>query len=83
MNVKEGGQHGVMTGDIFHHPIIFLEPGLINTGDWNPELARATRQTLAQRFADTDTLLLTMHFPAPTAGRIHSCNHGFTFKYLR
>lgn len=83
VNVKEGGQHGVMTGDIFHHPIIFLEPGLINTGDWNPELARATRQTLTERFADTETLLLTMHFPAPTAGRIHSCNHGFTFKYLR
>lgn len=82
VHVKEGGRHGVMTGDIFHHPIIFLEPGLINTGDWNPELARSTRQRIAERLADTDTLLLTMHFPAPSAGRIVSCQHGFDFKYL-
>jgi len=82
VHVKDNGQHGVMTGDIFHHPIIFLEPGLINTGDWNPTLARETRQRLCERFADTSSVLLTMHFPAPTAGRIHSCSHGFKFKYL-
>jgi len=23
-----------------------------------------------------------MHFPAPTAGRIASCHHGFRFNYL-
>lgn len=83
VHVKDGGRHGVMTGDIFHHPIIFLEPGLVNTGDWNPELARTVRQRIAERLADTDTLLLTMHFASPTAGRIHSCHHGFTFQYLR
>lgn len=75
VHVKDGGQHGVITGDIFHHPIIFLEPDLINTGDWNPELARQTRIELAERLADTSSLLLTMHFPAPTAGRI-VCRNG-------
>lgn len=82
VHVKEAGHHGVMTGDIFHHPIIFLEPGLINTGDWNPELAISVRQRISRSFADTSTLLLTMHFPAPTAGRIVSCHHGFRFNYL-
>lgn len=82
VHVKAAGHQGVMTGDIFHHPIVFLEPGLINTGDWNPELAISVRQRISQRFADTSTLLLTMHFPAPTAGRIASCQHGFRFDYL-
>lgn len=83
VNVKASGHHAVMTGDIFHHPIIFLEPGLVNTGDWNPEMARSTRQRITEQLADTSTLLLTMHFPAPTAGRIHSCSHGFKFDFLK
>lgn len=82
VHVNEKGQHGVMTGDIFHHPIIFLEPGLINTGDWNPEMARQTRERITHQLADTNTVLLTMHFPSPTAGRIHSCAKGFRFEYL-
>ena len=83
VHVKHKGQHGVMTGDIFHHPIIFLEPWLINTGDWNPEMARQTRERITHQLADTSTVLLTMHFPTPTAGRIHSCNSGFKFEFLK
>lgn len=81
VHVRDQGDHAVMTGDIFHHPIIFPEPGLINTGDWNPELARTTRQALCERLSDTATLLLTMHFPSPTAGRIHSRNGQFGFSF--
>lgn len=58
--------------DLVHHPIVFLEPALVNLGDWDPELARRTRQALFERCVDTSTLLLTMHFPAPTAGRLVS-----------
>lgn len=82
VHVQEAGHHAVMTGDIFHHPIIFLEPSLINLGDWNPELAISVRQRISERFADTSSLLLTMHFPAPTAGRIASCQYGFKFNFL-
>ena len=82
IHVRGDGHHAVMTGDIFHHPIIFLQPDLINGGDWEPVLARQTRNELCERLSDTSSLLLTMHFPSPTAGRIHSRNGQFRFAFL-
>ena len=82
IHVKGGGQESIMSGDIVHHPILFLEPGLINLGDFDPAMASETRRKLFERCADTSTTLLTMHFPSPTAGRLTSCAHGFRFHFL-
>lgn len=73
--------HAIMSGDIIHHPIILAEPHLINPGDLDPVMARQARQRLLEACADTDTLLLTGHFPAPTAGRVVSRADGFRFQF--
>lgn len=82
IHVKGGGTEAIMTGDIIHHPILFLEPGLATQHDVNKAECDRTRQRLLERLSDTRDLLLTAHFCAPTAGRVHSCQHGFRFQYL-
>lgn len=82
IHVKGGGQEAIMTGDIIHHPILLLEPGLETKHDVDKTACDRTRQRLLERLADTNDLLLTAHFCAPTAGRVSSCAHGFRFNYL-
>jgi glyoxylase-like metal-dependent hydrolase (beta-lactamase superfamily II) len=82
IHVKGGGRESIMTGDILHHPILFLEPGLATKHDVDKATCDSTRQRLLERVADTDDVLLTAHFCAPTAGRVMSCSHGFKFRYL-
>lgn len=82
IHVKGGGREAILTGDMFHHPIIFLEPSLETPHDFNPEENKQSRLKILERLADSDDLLLSAHFPSPTAGRICSCSHGFKFSYL-
>lgn len=80
INVKAEGREAIMSGDMLHHPILFLERELVNLGDWNPDMAAASRARLLARCADNSGLLHTMHFPTPTAGTVTrqgSGNHEF------
>lgn len=71
-----------MTGDMIHHPIVFREPTLECAFDFDKQVSNISRQKVLERLADTNGLLLTSHFPTPTAGRICSCSSGFRFEYL-
>lgn len=70
VNVRAGGRHAVLAGDVVHHPIQIARP------DWNsrfcvdPALSRATRTRFVDRYAETDSVILPAHFASPTAGRI-------------
>jgi glyoxylase-like metal-dependent hydrolase (beta-lactamase superfamily II) len=80
VNVGDHGrERAVFTGDVIHHPIQFADPSLTNLADFDAKQAHDTRLALMHRYADTDTLLLTGHFPSPTAGRIVS--HGDRFRF--
>jgi hypothetical protein len=50
--------------------------------DFDAEMGRRTRMRLIERCADTSTLLLSAHFPAPTAGHVCACGDAFRFKFL-
>jgi glyoxylase-like metal-dependent hydrolase (beta-lactamase superfamily II) len=73
------GARAILTGDIVHNPVQYALP------DWNSTFcldairARQTRRALIERCADTGTLVLPAHFPAPTAGRIVSAHGAFKF----
>ncbi|MCY1259858.1 Metallo-beta-lactamase superfamily protein [compost metagenome] len=82
VHVKGGDSEAIMTGDVFHHPIVFNEPSLVNTGDWRPDLAMRTRQRLMARCADSPVTLLSMHFPAPTAGKLISSAARVRFQFF-
>lgn len=82
VNVGEHGrERAVFTGDVIHHPIQFIDPHIANLADFDPHQAHETRFGLMQRYADTDTLVMTGHFPSPTAGRIVSRGDRFRFAF--
>lgn len=81
IHVKGAGREAILSGDVIHHPILVAEPDLPMFADHDPAQARLTRRALLARCADTSTLLLPAHFPAPTAGRICSCAAGFRFSF--
>ena len=82
IHVRGGGREAIMTGDMFHHPIVFTEPSLETQHDFDPAENNRSRKKVLERLADKDDLLLTAHFPTPTAGRICSCATGFKFNFL-
>jgi glyoxylase-like metal-dependent hydrolase (beta-lactamase superfamily II) len=70
-----------MSGDVIHHPIQCAAPWLANAADFDPAAALATRVALLQQLADTSIILLSGHFPSPTAGRVVSHSHAFRFRF--
>jgi glyoxylase-like metal-dependent hydrolase (beta-lactamase superfamily II) len=82
INIRSGGQHVIVTGDVMHHPVQCREPDWSTVFCWNPDMAVHTRRALLSSVADTETLLLPIHFPAPTAGRVESDGERFRYRFL-
>jgi glyoxylase-like metal-dependent hydrolase (beta-lactamase superfamily II) len=80
--IAGGGRSALVTGDAIHHPIQLGRPHWYCSADVDPEVSSATRADLVERYADTDTVLLTAHFRGPTAGRIVSHPRGARFDFL-
>jgi glyoxylase-like metal-dependent hydrolase (beta-lactamase superfamily II) len=74
--------HAVATGDAFHHLLQLNHPELSQGADQDVVQSTLTRRRLFESFADTDTIVLPGHFPAPTAGRIESAGDGLRFRFL-
>lgn len=70
INLKQGGQSALFTGDSFHHPVQVAYPEWSSFACTDREQSAATRQKTVERLCDTDTYMLGAHFAAPTAGRV-------------
>ncbi|MEU9118911.1 MBL fold metallo-hydrolase [Streptomyces sp. NPDC048506] len=73
----------LITGDAIHHPVQLPHPGLTSCVDIDPGQAAATRRRLLASLADTDTLVLGSHFPAPTGGRVTSQSGAYRLAPVR
>lgn len=80
--VAGGGREALLCGDVVHHPIQLAHPWLTVAADYDPVRADATRRALLERCADTDTLLLTGHFPDPTAGFVRRAGSAYAFAFV-
>jgi glyoxylase-like metal-dependent hydrolase (beta-lactamase superfamily II) len=67
----------VFTGDLLHSPVQLAHPEARWAGDEDGALAAATRGEFLDRYADTSTLVCTMHCPAPPAGWLRRAGHGY------
>ncbi len=76
-----GGDRVVFTGDLIYSPLQTRLPDLPMTVDADRERAIATRRAFLERFADTGTLVCTMHFPAPSAGLLRRWRDGYRLDY--
>ncbi|MFF1413742.1 MBL fold metallo-hydrolase [Streptomyces sp. NPDC058289] len=74
--VESGGERAVITGDLVHHPVQFTEPDVAGLADTDTTQAAATRRAFVDRYADTGTLVIGTHFPAPTAGLLRRGGDG-------
>jgi glyoxylase-like metal-dependent hydrolase (beta-lactamase superfamily II) len=81
INIHSEGQHAMVTGDLMHHPLQCREPDWSTIFCWDPAIAARTRRALLSSVADTGTLLLPIHFPAPTAGRVESDGTRFRYRF--
>lgn len=70
LKIESGGQRAIITGDMMHHALQCCEPSWSTCFDWDPRQAEASRRKFLTDVADTDALILPIHFPPPTAGRV-------------
>ena len=75
-------QNAIVAGDVVHHASQFLEPQLSCFADVDPELARKTRQRIFAQCCETDSILLSGHFPGPTVGKLTREGNNFSFRFL-
>lgn len=75
------GQDAVVTGDLIHSPVQCRFPQWNFKFDHHKEQAGRTRLEFLTRYADTDTRVLTAHFPLPSAGHVRTADDAFHFHY--
>ena len=81
-NLASAGATAVFAGDAMHHPLQIYEPDWSTTVCTDPGQAVASRRAILERLVDTDTLLVTAHFPGHTVGHVVDRGDGFGFRYL-
>jgi glyoxylase-like metal-dependent hydrolase (beta-lactamase superfamily II) len=81
VRLRSGGKDAVMSGDLLHHPLQCLHPAWSTNFCWDQERSRATRLSFLESVADTETLVIPAHFPAPTAGYVESHAAAFRFRF--
>ncbi len=82
VNIASRGRNAVMTGDMMHSPIQLAYPAWSPNFDHDPVLSAETRKHFLDSHCETDTLVLTAHFPSPSVGFVKSHEgRAFDFKY--
>jgi glyoxylase-like metal-dependent hydrolase (beta-lactamase superfamily II) len=82
VDIQSKGQHAVVTGDLMHHALQCREPDWSTIFDTDREQAARSRRHFLAGAAGTDTLVLPIHFPAPTVGRIAGDGERFRYRFL-
>ena len=75
------GARAVLSGDVCHTPLQCREPGWSAVGCSDRALSAATRRAFLEAHCDTDTLVMTAHFPAPSVGFVRARGDAFDFAY--
>lgn len=73
------GGRAILVGDVLHTAAQLAKPELSSNFCSDPVQSAVTRQRLIDTYAETDTRMLTAHFPTPTAGRIVRHRDAFRF----
>jgi glyoxylase-like metal-dependent hydrolase (beta-lactamase superfamily II) len=81
VNIASRGQHASVIGDAMHHALQCREPDWSTVFCADPALAARSRRAFLEQAAEQGTLLLPVHFPAPTAGRVHAEGDRFRWEF--
>ena len=69
IRIISGGEEGVITGDLTHHPVQLAYPEICSSADWNQEMGKVSRLAALERWSD-GRLVIGTHFAGRTAGKI-------------
>ncbi len=81
VRLSSNGADAVMWGDTLISPVQCAEPGWNVASCFDAELSRRTRREMLERHCETDTLVLTAHFPSPSVGHVLREQDAFRFRY--
>lgn len=82
--IESRGQRAIIAGDMMHHQLQCTDPSLSTIFCWDPKAAEASRRRVFEAVADTQTLLLPIHFASPTVGRLKGKGgRSFTWEFVR
>ena len=76
VHISSGGKNALITGDCIHHPCQMTRTDWCSSADYDQTQARATRESLLERLAETDMLVIGTHFATPTAGHVRRLQNG-------
>ncbi|WAT17078.1 MBL fold metallo-hydrolase [Aurantiacibacter sp. MUD11] len=77
--IESKGERAVVTGDLMHHPMQCAMPHRHATFDMDREKGSATRMAFVDKYKDSGTLVIGMHFFEPTAGHFVTGSDGETW----
>ncbi|MDP6352832.1 MAG: MBL fold metallo-hydrolase [Alphaproteobacteria bacterium] len=75
------GQRGVLSGDLIHNVLQCAHPQWSSAACFDKALSARTRQGFLDRAAETDTLVMTAHFPSPSVGHVVRAGDAFGFRF--
>ena len=81
IKLVSGGRTGVLSGDVIHSPVQCAHPEWSAVGCFDQEMSRQTRRAFLERYCETDTLVMTAHFPSPSAGYVERAGNAFRFRF--
>ncbi len=82
IHLKSGQHRAAMCGDLIHTPLQLAEPGWSPTFEYDLALSTSTRKTFLDAHCESDTVVLTSHFPSPSVGHIVTRGKGYDFRYV-
>jgi glyoxylase-like metal-dependent hydrolase (beta-lactamase superfamily II) len=82
VHLKSGEQRAAMCADLIHTPLQLAEPGWSPTFEYDQAASTSTRKAFLNTHCNSDTLVLTAHFPSPSMGYIVPRGNGYDFRYV-
>jgi glyoxylase-like metal-dependent hydrolase (beta-lactamase superfamily II) len=81
VNIASRGQRAVITGDLMHHALQCREPDWSTVFDWDQAQAARSRRRFLTEVAGTGLVVMPVHFPHPTAGRVEADGKRFRYTF--
>jgi glyoxylase-like metal-dependent hydrolase (beta-lactamase superfamily II) len=82
VHLRSGRHRAAMCGDLIHSPLQLAEPGWSPNFDYDLAASANTRKNFLDAHCESDSLVLTAHFPSPSIGHIVPRGNGYDFRYV-
>lgn len=79
--LASSGDRAIISGDVIHSPVQCAHPEWSGSGCFDKDLSHKTRRAFLERYCETDVLVMTAHFPSPSAGYVERWKDAYRFRF--